>query len=187
MRLWSRLIAVFVAAILFCTMLTGCASQQVSDPEPAIPDAFSCKADISYNGMQISAKVTRPSAAGCRIEVESPDTLKGMTLDWNGSTMNISYLGLSFDVDPASLPDTAFGNILIDVFNALARQNGLSIQNDKDSMTLSGNGESGKFSVVWDRKANALKSVEVPESGFSAQFSEFTSIQPETEQNTGSS
>ncbi|MCI8497430.1 MAG: hypothetical protein HFE85_04165, partial [Clostridiales bacterium] len=73
----------------------------------------------------------------------------------------------------ASLPDTAFGNILIDVFNALSRQNGLSIQKDGDQMLLSGSGDSGTFSVVWDRKQNALKSIEAPGCGFSAQFSEF--------------
>ena len=186
MRFWSRWAAVLAAVVLIGTMLFGCAPQE-SEPETVIPGSFSCKADIQYNGMQIGARVTRPSAAGCRIEVESPDTLKGMTLDWNGSKMNISYLGLSFDVDPASLPDTAFGNILIDVFNALSRQNGLSISKDGESMTLSGSGESGDFSVVWDRKANALKSIDAPDSGFSAQFSEFETITAETEQSAGSS
>ena len=187
MRIWTRWAAAVTALMMLMYLLSGCGTQPSDSETASIPDAFSCKAQIQYNGMQIGALVTRPSAAGCRIEVESPDTLKGMVLDWDGSTIQISYLGLTFDVDPASLPDTAFGSILIDVFNALSRQNGLSIQREGDSLTLSGSGESGDFSVVWDRRANALQSVEVPGCGFSAQFSDFQAILAESPQQTASS
>ncbi len=174
MHVIKKLTGLLLALLL---LLTGCGSQGggggTAQPD-TLKNPFSCVADVHYNEMDIKAKVTSPSIGQYTIEVLEPASLKGLTVGWNGEEIQLGYLGLSIGIDPATLPDSLFGSILIDVFNRTAAQEGMSIETGENELVLHGKTDSGDFTVSMDRETGALKSVSVPSVGLEAQFSEFT-------------
>ena len=82
--------------------------------------------------------------------------------------------GVSGALSGATLPDSLFGSILIDVFNKAAAKDGMSIEAGENELILHGKTDTGDFTVSMDRQTGALKSISVPSAGLEAQFSEFT-------------
>ena len=175
-------LAVFLCSMIFIlTVMTGCStiSGSGSGSEAdlsSVPNAFSTMAKIQYDGTEIEAKITRSDGGDCTIEVLAPSTLKSLTMDWDAqsNTMTLGFMGLSCSIDPQQFPDSAFGTAVIYAFNALASKDGLKIDKTDESLTFSGTGESGQFSVSIDRKSGCMQSLDIPGIGLSAQFSDYT-------------
>lgn len=175
MHLMKKVTGLLLAVVL---LLTGCGGQGGGGTAPSQPDTlsnqFSCVADIHYNELDIKANVVSPSPGLYTIEVLEPASLKGLKVEWTGQQIQLGYLGLSVGIDPATLPDSLFGSILIDVFNKAAAKDGMSIEAGENELILHGKTDTGDFTVSMDRQTGALKSISVPSAGLEAQFSEFT-------------
>ena len=159
--------------LVFLVSFAGCAkgsdAQNVS-----MDDEFSCIANVHYNGTKIKAFITKQSSGYYTIEMIEPGNLKGIVLQWDGGDLSVGYKGLSVSIDPALLPDTAFGSILINSFNMAAKKDGYQITNDGEIVKLEGISESGAFSIVLDKTTGTLISVDVPSMNLSATFEEYT-------------
>ena len=157
--------------LVFLVLFAGCKGPAA--PTASMDEKFTCIAKLNYNGSEFKAAVTKESPGCYTIEIIEPVNLRGIMLQWNDGDLSVGYKGLSVKIDPALLPDTAFGAILINSFNAAAGEDGYRITNDGDTVRLEGTSESGDFSIVLDKETGMLMSIDVPSVNLTAIFEEY--------------
>lgn len=163
-----RLLTLVCACILGCTSLSGCSQQE---SEPPVVTGFTCSTQVQYGEMEVEGRLTRQSAGLLTMDITAPETLKGMTLEWNGEEVSVKMYGLRFGVDPSTFPSTALGSSLLAAFDAAARlQNG---QLTADGVRTVGEELGGEFTLLSDPDTGYLLSLSVPSAGLQATFSDF--------------
>ena len=68
--------------------------------------------------MQVKGHLTRLTTGTLSLDIDEPETLKGMTMQWDGETVSVKMYGLSFGLDPAAVPETALGRSLLAALDA---------------------------------------------------------------------
>lgn len=81
--------------------------------ETPVTTGFECDADLTYRDMQVKGHLTRLTTGTLTLDIDEPETLKGMTMQWDGETVSVKMYGLSFGLDPAAVPETALGRSLL--------------------------------------------------------------------------
>ncbi len=163
-----RLLALVCACLLGCTALSGCSQKE---PEPPVVTGFTCNMQVQYGEMEVEGRLTRQSAGLLTMDITAPETLKDMTLEWDGEEVSVKMYGLSFGVDPATFPSTALGNSLLAAFDAATRlQNG---QLTGEGVKTVGEELGGEFTLLSDPDTGYLLSLSIPSAGVQATFSDF--------------
>ena len=102
-----RIVALYLA---FTIVLVGCNPKKPVEP---VAVDFVCDSKAQYNDLTATGTLTRRTAGTLVLEFSEPETLNGLLAEWNGEKVTLKYLGLSYDVDPATLPESALGEGLI--------------------------------------------------------------------------
>lgn len=159
-----------VAVCLVCVMvlLAGCAVKR--PPTEPVSEGFTCTVQATYRDIPIQATLTRETAGALTLEFHEPSTLNGLTARWNGEEVTLSMYGLSFSVDPATVPESALGEELLAVFDTVRRGEG-ERNAENGTLTVNGNGENGEYTVVFDEKTGYPLSLSVPSLPLVAEFS----------------
>lgn len=98
----------------------------------------------------------------------NPEALRDMAFWFHQDRLTVRYKGLSFDLDPDSLPvQSAVGLLVSSLEQALAQQ-GLDFAYDEGRILVTGE---GGFQLALDPASGELLTLTVPEMDFSAQFS----------------
>ena len=112
----KKIISVLSLAILF---LCACGEKKIS----VIPvtSSISFVAELTYYNECYEANVTVAKNGETDIEINSPDTIKGLCFHFNGDEITAEYAGLEYKTDFKSLPEGAccerLYEILKDTFN----------------------------------------------------------------------
>lgn len=101
-----------------------------------------------------------------------PDTLKGITAQWNGDKVQASLYGLSFDLSPDTLPAGALGSVLTDALDAVLRAPTAG-RLTEEGFCWEGTGQNGAITVLSDPQDGSLLSLEIPSVPLSATFDGF--------------
>ena len=141
--------------------------------ETPVTTGFECDADLTYGDMQVKGHLTRLTTGTLIMDLEEPDTLKGMTMQWDGETVSVKMYGLSFGVDPSVLPETALGKSVLTALDAALHPDGEGEVTDKGLVT-SGQAAGGTFTITSDPETGNLLSLEMPSAELSATFSNFS-------------
>ncbi len=159
-----------VAVWWLCGMvlLTGCAAKRPST-EP-VSEGFTCTVQATYRDIPIQATLSREAAGALTLEFHEPATLNGLTACWNGEEVTLSMYGLSFSVDPATVPESALGEELLAVFDTVRRGEG-EHNTENGTLTVNGNGENGEYTVVFNAETGYPISLSVPSLPLMAEFS----------------
>lgn len=166
-----RLPAVFLA--LFCAAVLLCAcSPQGKAPEKPVTTGFSCDVDMSYQDMQISGRLTRQSAGTLVLEFTAPESLKGLSMQWDGETITMKAGALSFGVDPSAIPESALGKGLLDALDAGYRNQQVGELTDQ-GLSTTGQSVNGAFEILSDPATGSLLSLKIPKLNITANFSNF--------------
>ena len=158
-----------VATWCLCVVLlfSGCAVKKpVTEP---ISEGFTCAVKATYRDIPVQATLTRDAAGTLKLEFHEPATLNGLTACWNGENVTLSMYGLSFAVDPSTVPESALGEELLSVFDTVRRGEGE--RNEKDGiLTVRGNGENGDYTAAFDSETGYPLSLSVPALPLTAEF-----------------
>ncbi|MDE6784749.1 MAG: hypothetical protein K2J26_05185 [Ruminococcus sp.] len=116
------LASVFIFTVgIFC--LFGCSSPVTGSVkrENRLNSAFSAKMTISLDKMAAEGTIERIGDGKWRAEFESPNTLSGVALEFDGNNTTASYKGLTFSVPRSAVPVKAMLKNLIDAVDSNAR------------------------------------------------------------------
>ncbi len=153
-----------VLLLIMALVMAGCGEKKEVKP---VTDGLQCDISVSYNGMQIKGRLQKPKDGTCAIKITDPPALAGVTMSFTEKGVKLGYLGLSYTLSADALPETGFGQILVNTLNNA--KTGLSGTKSGDEYILKGSGETGSFTLTVDQ--NALpKKLSVPSAGFEADF-----------------
>lgn len=147
--------------------LTGCKSVSTVEQQPVVL-GFSCDMAGSYRGTEVAGKLTRSALGMLTVELTKPEHLAGMSMAWDGETVQIKMAGLSVPVDPALLPESGLGASILDALDTVVRDRQMA--NDG---TVNGTGENGAFTLKVDPETGYPESLSVPALELNLTFSNF--------------
>ena len=155
------LITVLIAAVL----LAGCG--QKKEVKPVI-DGLVCDINVKYNGLQIAGVLTKPKDGTCKIKLSKPEQLDGITMNFTPDGVKLSYMGLQYTLPANSLPDTSFGQILVNTLNSANKA--LAAKSSGSNTVLSGISEMGTYELTIDKNKKPVK-IKIPSINMEADFS----------------
>lgn len=170
-----RLLSLIVWFILVsCLLCAGCA--RAGSTQPPLTSGFACDVAMHYRDMDVKGRLTRGAAGTLKMEFEAPSSLKGMSMEWDGETMSAKMYGMTFEVDPASVPESALGRSLLDVLDSAMRDKDAG-ELTEDGLRLNGETASGAYEMLSDPDTGNLISLKVPSLNLTADFSNFETAQ----------
>ncbi len=158
-----------VVAVLLMVLITGCRSSKTAEP---VGSGFSCRIQADYKDMDVEGTLVRQTAGMLKITFSAPETLAGTTALWDGETVVLEMGGMSFSVDPSTVPESALGEEIVAVLDAAIRGEGDRHEED-GKLIISGSGSNGKYELACDAKTGVPVSLSVPAIPLFATFSEF--------------
>ena len=165
----SRRLACLLLPLTLLLCLCGCSRMGKKAVQEPVTTNFSCDVDVQYGDMTVKGHLTRSTAGTLCLEITEPATLNGMTMDWNGTDVSIKLHGLTFRVDPETLPQGALGKGLLNALDAA-----LGIKDGQLTETgWSTKGEVGgnAFEIFSDPQSGKMLSVSIPSMQLKATFS----------------
>lgn len=162
--MFRRVVALCLA---FALVLVGC--NRKKSVEPVAVD-FMCNFKAQYNDLTAVGTITRRTAGTLLLEFSEPETLNGLSAEWDGEKVTLRYLGLSYDVDPATLPENALGEGLLSAFDAALRGEGERTEAD-GKVTVSGLSGNSTYTYVYDAQTGVPLSLTVPSIPLTVTFS----------------
>lgn len=162
--------------ILSLLMMPGC-KQAASKGQPAVT-GFECDADVNYKDMNVKGHLKRQAEGTLTMEVTEPETLKGLSMEWNGETISIKLYGFSFGVNPEQIPESALGKSILNTLDdALKAKDTASAAKGEDGTAkLEGDSENGAFELYFDPSSGALLELKIPDLDLDAKFSNFQAL-----------
>ncbi len=150
-----RFSALCLSLLLLCT---GCRPKQTAEP---VAVDFTCEFRAQYNDLTATGTLTRRTAGTLLLEFSEPETLNGLSAEWDGEKVTLKYLGLSYDVDPHKLPENALGEGLLSAFDTALRGEGERKEAD-GKVTLNGLSGTSTYTYVYDATSGAPLSLVIP-------------------------
>lgn len=167
MRGLFRSTFVWLLAGVLLMALAGCKAVPTTGQQPVML-GFACDMAGTYRETQVEGKLTRSAVGMLTIELTKPDHLAGMTMEWDGQSVQLKMSGLSVPVDPSLLPESGLGASILDALDTAV----LNKQMANDG-TVNGTGDNGAFTMKVDPENGYLQSLSVPELQLDLTFSNF--------------
>lgn len=121
--------------------------------------------------MQIKGHLTRLTTGTLTLDIDEPETLKGMTMQWDGETVSVKMYGLSFGwilppcrKPPWREPSRRPGRRPASLGGGEVTENGL---------VTNGEAAGGAFTITSDPETGSLLSLELPSAQLKATFTNF--------------
>lgn len=163
-----------LAAILMAGILSGCNS---SPPPPsteevsaAVSRPFDAVADIKMGGISATADFNKTEEGVYSFSFTEPAALKGMVITMDAEKIGLSYLGLSLEADSEDVLDSAAAKAIVAAINKAAQPNGITVGTEGSSVTVSGETESGDFTLTLDPKNQSLLTLSIPNLDLECHF-----------------
>ncbi|MCL2054353.1 MAG: hypothetical protein FWG90_07995 [Oscillospiraceae bacterium] len=156
-----------ILIVLFVTMFTSCKSMEelIKGKVPDLNRAFTSEVIISYDGTEVKATITRYGTGLWSMVVSEPETMAGLTLNYNDESVVASMGELSFEIPLEKLESGAVFATLFRVFDNAAAMNEMSFTQTEDGVRFSGNVNGQDYQLLFDPAENTLKSISIPEAG----------------------
>ncbi len=161
----SRRLALFCLSVLL--LCTGCRPKQTAEP---VATDFVCTFRAEYNDLVAVGTLTRRTAGTLLLEFDKPETLNGLSAEWDGEKVTLKYLGLSYDVDPQKLPENALGEGLLSAFDTALRGEGERTESN-GKITVNGLSGNAAYTYVYDANSGAPLSLTIPSIPLTVTFS----------------
>ncbi len=151
----------FVAFPLLLLFLFGGVGCRKVNPAPPITTDFSCEFRAVYRELAVAGTLSRRSAGSVSLQFTEPSTLNGLTATWDGESVTLSLLGLTYTVSPESVPEAALGKEVLSVLDAALRSEGKAAQ-DGDIVTLEGVCNNHDYTYRYHAQSGAPMHLSVP-------------------------
>lgn len=164
----KRVAACLLAVLL---LLTAC-GQTATSPPAVLSTGFSCAADVTYWERSFGIGLVRPGPGICTIDFQSPETMSGMRIEFEGETMNLTYKGLTLSKDTDDSFRVGFASVLASVLDSACRIDPASIKESGGSLLLEGSTEYGTYTIT-AQPDGTLASIEVPDEKLTLALRDF--------------
>lgn len=165
------MIAVVILAVLMGVF--GACSRNGSSNDivpPNLEQGFTAKANIHFGEIEATADINRIGDGVCNITLISPKALNGMNFQYNGSDIQISYLGMSIKTDDDSLLANAMTSAIVKAVDTAARGSGISMKKSGKTVVLKGENDNGNFELQVDKNTGSLLKLTIPEMDLECTF-----------------
>lgn len=160
----KKAVLVGIALLLF---LCSCKKQVAFEVKKS---GFSCDAEVQYNETELKAKLFVGENGYFCAEVTEPEVIKGMKCEWSGDKVTVSYLGISKDIDPDSIPYFNYAKLVRDILGGLSENVNAIAQ--KDTFVYNGTGKYGDYQIEFRADGFPIK-LELPSASLTVTFSNF--------------
>lgn len=163
------------ACFLFILILCGCAGAlpPASPPQPTIPVGFEGDCNVVCRDMEIQAHISRPNAQSCLITVTAPESLNGVTVDYTGGALSLTYGIIKQTLDIKKIPQAAFAPAVIHALDEIAGFQPENALLENGNYILNIASEYGDITAVLDGETGAIKTVEIPSQEVKITFTSF--------------
>lgn len=159
-----------IIAVAFITILFAACSQGAAQPAEPVTD-FSAEAKVVTAGTELSCEVSHTKEGVSSVMVTKPDGLKGLCFKWLGGAYSIEYNKLFCQTTSDYLPQQSFARAAVNVLNACASPENLSLLENKDNLCVyTGSCDSGDFKVTCDNKTGLIQIIEIENLSLKVEF-----------------
>lgn len=159
-------LAAFAVALLL--MGTACGKKA---PREARAVDFSCDFAATCDGLAVAGTLTRYTAGTLELAFEQPATVKGLTATWDGEDVTLTMLGLSFDIDPDDIPESAIGEGVVAVLDEVLYAEAAGREQNGE-LVFEGEVAGGAYTLVCDGESGFPRSLAIPESNLHITFTQ---------------
>lgn len=170
---WKYVIVAIVILLVLIGVFWVCSSNgnNADDIVPLnLEQGFTAKANIHFGDIEATADINRIGDGVCNITLISPKALNGMNFQYNGSDLQISYLGMTVKMDDDSLLANAMTSAIVKAVDTAARGSGISMKKSGKTVVLKGENDNGNFELQVDKNTGSLLKLTIPEMDLECTF-----------------
>ena len=161
--------AVLMLVILFC----WCSCSRTAKNAETVSTDFVCKFDADYKSTNVKGTLTRYTAGTLKLDIDEPSTLKNLSMEWDGEKVTLKLYGLSFNVEPDTIPQSALGRVVASVLDSIQIP-GASRTESGNEVVTKGDSPLGSYEAVTDPETGYIRSLSVPSQELTVSFSDIT-------------
>ncbi|MCI8351826.1 MAG: hypothetical protein HFJ86_11805 [Oscillospiraceae bacterium] len=179
-----------LAALLLCLPLLfcGCGEKAPETEEEVKQEAaeiasrdFVSGASIEYGGLSLRAQIAKDAQGETTVSLESPETLKGLTLTSKDGEVALHYKGLSTSIDPDSFVGKTLVQAAIKALNQAGNPQGISVTRTDGGVQLISSTEGMEFTLALDQETGHFLELSVPDEKLNIKFENFQFADPKEE------
>lgn len=178
-----------IAALLLCLPLLLCSCSKAPETEEEIREEaaeiasrdFVSGASIEYGGLSLRAQITKDSQGETTVTMESPETVKGLTLTAKDGEVALHYKGLSTSIDPDSFVGKTLVQAAIKALNEAGNPQGITVTRTDGGVQLISSTEGMNFTLALDQETGHFLELSVPDEKLNIKFENFQFADPKTE------
>ena len=159
-------------------LLCACNAKEVEEhkaretAEKKMASDFVTNASVHYGELDAEIRLSREDGV-CEINMINPESLRDFTFLLKEDVLTLRYKGLSFDIDPSTLPIESMAGMILDTLNQAMEPNGMALSLEGQALVFTGQKENSSFSLRLDKETGNFLSLSIPDEGFSAEFRDF--------------
>lgn len=182
----KRLIS-FAVMVITAVMFFSCSSPMKNETsrKNGLDCSFQSSVNVTIDKLNADGVMKRFGDGVWDVEFETPNTLSGVKLEFNGGNVTASYKGLNFSVPQSALPVKSMMLNLIEAVDTNARLEELKGSENGDILEVSGSLEGGDY-IISVGKDGKMSSFEMENNKLKIVFTDMkeidgTSLQSTTE------
>lgn len=182
----KRLIS-FAVMVITAVMFFSCSSPMKNETsrKNGLDCSFQSSVNVTIDKLNADGVMKRFGDGVWDVEFETPNTLSGVKLEFNGGNVTASYKGLNFSVPQSALPVKSMMLNLIEAVDTNARLEELKGNENGDILEVSGSLEGGDY-IISVGKDGKMSSFEMENNKLKIVFTDMkeidgTSLQSTTE------
>ncbi len=153
---------------VWLVMVSGCGNTRAPAPPTAVN--FTCDFTATYREMEFAGKLERAAAGMLTVSLTKPAALNGLTLTWDGEGARVSLGLLHYTMD-ATLPQSGFGKLLLNVLDAAFCEN-MAGRLTEIGAQFTGKTGQYDYTLLCEPETGTLLSLQVPDAALSVHFSD---------------
>lgn len=132
--------------------------------------SFDAKATIKMKDLTLEADVNRTTNGTATIKVKEPKTLADMQFEYDGKDIKIGYKGIFVKLNENSKLVSSLVSIMVNSIDKAASDSGIDVRVNGKQLIVSGDSDSGKFSITLDKEKGSIATITLPELDFECNF-----------------
>ena len=180
----KRLIS-FAVMVITAVMFFSCSSPMKNETsrKNGLDCSFQSSVNVTIDKLNADGVMKRFGDGVWDVEFETPNTLSGVKLEFNGGNVTASYKGLNFSVPQSSLPVKSMMLNLIEAVDTNARLEELKGNENGDILEVSGSLEGGDY-IISVGKDGKMSSFEMENNKLKIVFTDMKEIDGTSLQST---
>ena len=162
-----------IAVVAFGLTACGAIKNVTKFNTPDLNVMFEADSVITTKDMEITAHIKRYGNGYWKMSVSKPDSIAGLEIIYSEELITVNLGELSFDTEKSKLNDSVVFKLIFDAVDHAAVQNQLDIAEKDDSLTISGENDSGKYTIMLDKDSKMLSGINIPDHEISVNIHNF--------------